>query len=51
MQKPPGKPTISIIVPTFQEGQYIANTILNLREAANPSSVEVIVVDLSLIHI
>jgi len=45
MQKPPKKPTISIIVPTFQEGQYIANTILNLRKAANPSSVEVIVVD------
>jgi len=45
MPKSPEKPMISIIVPTFQEGEYITNTILNLRKAAKNFPIEIIVVD------
>ena len=45
MPKSPEKPMISIIVPTFQEGEYITNTMLNLRKAAKNFPIEIIVVD------
>ena len=45
MPKSPEKPIISIIVPTFQEGEYITNTMLNLRKAAKNFPIEIIVVD------
>jgi len=45
MPKSPEKPMISIIVPTFQEGKYITNTMLNLRKAAKDFPIEIIVVD------
>ena len=45
MPKSPEKPMISIIVPTFQEGEYITDTMLNLRKAANNFPIEIIVVD------
>jgi len=45
MPKSPEKPMISIIIPTFQEGEYITNTMLNLRKAAKNFPIEIIVVD------
>ena len=45
MPRSPEKSMVSIIVPTFQEGEYITNTMLNLRKAAKDFPIEIIVVD------